>query len=116
MIARGTAARKADKVLVVNYDSEIRRILEVNLAHANLEVILAESGAEALEIIRRDKADIIIIDQELLDMETGDIFRHVKELSGDIPVILIGNRSQKINTPAKAYEIAVSYIAKPFDP
>ncbi len=116
MIARSTAARKAGKVLVVNYDYEISRILEVNLAHANLEVVLAESGAEALEIIRRDKADIIIVDQELLDMESSDIFRHIKELSGDIPVILIGSPSQKIYTPAKAYEIAVSYIAKPFDP
>lgn len=116
MFVRDKTAPKSGKVLVVYADPEIRRILEVNLAHANLEVVLAKSGVAALERICRDKSDVVILDQELLDMEMGDIFRRIKELSGDVPVILIGSRSKKRNTAAKADEIAVSYVAKPFDP
>jgi response regulator RpfG family c-di-GMP phosphodiesterase len=116
MILRDKTAPKAGKVLVVNSDPEIRRILEVNLAHANLEVVLAESSAAALEKIRRDKSDIVILDQELIDTESGDICSRIKELSETIPVILIGSRLKKRNIDIKADETAVSYVAKPFDP
>jgi response regulator RpfG family c-di-GMP phosphodiesterase len=116
MSLRNKTAPKAGRVLVVNSDPEIRRILEVNLAHANLEVILAESGAVALEKIRRDKSDVVILDQELPDMESGDIYSRIRELSGTIPAILIGSRLKKIDVGIKADEFAVSYIAKPFDP
>jgi response regulator RpfG family c-di-GMP phosphodiesterase len=116
MILRHKATPKAGKVLVVNADPEIRRILEVNLAYANFEVALTESSAAALEKISSDKSDVIILDQELLDMESGDIYSRIKEFSGTIPIILIGSRLRKRNADIKADEIAVSYVTKPFDP
>jgi DNA-binding response OmpR family regulator len=115
MIVHGRVP-KAGKVLVIYSEPEIRRILEVNLAHANLEVMLAESGAEALELIRRDKLDVVILDQELLDMESDDVYRRIKEFSSDVPVVFIGSWLKKGNTTSKADEIKVSYVAKPFDP
>ena len=51
MTVRGASVQKTGKVLVVNSDPELTRILEVNLAHANLEVVTAQNGAEALQKI-----------------------------------------------------------------
>ncbi len=116
MFVRDKTTPIAGKILIVNPDPEIARILEVNLAHANLEVALANNGAEALQLIRRDKSDIIILDQELLDTEGGVFSRHIKQLSDNVPIIIIGSRSKKRNISTRAHEIAVSYITKPFDP
>ena len=116
MIVRGASAQKTGKVLIINSDPEVTRILEVNLAHANLEVISAQNGAEAVQRIDDEKSDIIILDPALPDMEYDEICRHIKELPGDIPIILIGSKSKKRNAVTKAEEIAAQYIAKPFDP
>jgi response regulator RpfG family c-di-GMP phosphodiesterase len=116
MFLRDKTLPRIGRILIVNPDPEIARILEVNLAHANLDVALANNGAEALQLIRRDKADIIILDQELLDTEGGVLARHIKGLSDNVPVIIIGSRSKERNITTKADEIAVSYITKPFDP
>jgi diguanylate cyclase (GGDEF)-like protein len=116
MIVRGTTTQKAGKVLVINSDPEITRILEVNLAHSNLEVVSAQSGAEALHKIHHDKSDIIILDPALPDIECSEICHQIKEATGDIPIILISAKSKKRNQTTKVEDIAVRYITKPFDP
>jgi diguanylate cyclase (GGDEF)-like protein len=118
MIVRGTTAQKTGKVLIINSDPEITRILEVNLAHANLEVVSAQSGAEALQRIYNDKSDIIILDPALPDMEYDEIRRQIKESpdNSDIPIILISAKSKIKNRATKAEDMAVLTIVKPFDP
>ena len=112
---RDKTTTKAGKVLVVNSDTEMMQIIEVNLAHANLEVILTQNLAEVLQIFHNDKSDIIILDQDLLDVESAETSRTLKELSVNVPVILIGSRPEQRNS-AGPDENAVSYITKPFDP
>jgi response regulator RpfG family c-di-GMP phosphodiesterase len=116
MLFRDKTAPRAGKVLIVNADPEITRILEVNLAHANFEVVLAQNGAEALQKIRDDKSDIVILDQDLIEAENGDFSRRIRELAGNIPIILIGSRYKKHGTTDRLEEIAICYIAKPFEP
>jgi diguanylate cyclase (GGDEF)-like protein len=118
MVLRGTTTQKAGRVLVINADPEIIRILEVNLAHANLEVVSAQSGAEALSKIQTDKSDIIILEPSLPDMDCTEIFRKIKELpqTSRIPIIIISAKPRKICKIANAEDIAIRYITKPFDP
>ena len=118
MILRGTTTQKAGRVLIINADPEITRILEVNLSHANLEVISAQSGAEALSKIQTDKSDIIILDPALPDMDCTEIFRKIKESpqTNRSPVIIISAKPRKICKIAAAEDIDFRYITKPFDP
>ncbi len=116
MIVRGTTAQKTGKVLIINSDPEISRILEVNLAHANLDVVSAQSGTEALHKIHHDKSDIIILDPALPDIECSEICHQIKEATGDVPIILLSAKSKKRNQTTKVEDIAVRYITKPFDP
>ena len=67
------AMRKARMVLVVDSDPEVVHILELNLAHANLKVISASNGAEALAKASTESPDVILIDEGLLDLEVTDI-------------------------------------------
>jgi diguanylate cyclase (GGDEF)-like protein len=116
MIVRGQTTQEAGRVLVVNSDPEIIRILEVNLTHANLEVDSAQSCSEALQKILHDKSDIIIFDPELHDVDCIEFFRHVRETPGDTPIILLGNKHNKRNKVTRKEDITVYHIDKPFDP
>jgi response regulator RpfG family c-di-GMP phosphodiesterase len=116
MTVRDKTAPKAGKVLIINSDPEITRILEVNLIHANLEVLVAHNSAEAFQITRRDKADTVLLDQDLLDTESPEIFQKLLELFYSIPIIVIGTRVKKLDADSNLEEIAINYIAKPFDP
>ena len=116
MVVRGAIDRKIGKTLIVNADQEITRILEIHLTHANLEVISAKTGASALRIVQNNKPDIVILDTALPDMECIEICHKIKELSGDIPIILIGSTHKRKFSALRQEDIIFSYINKPFEP
>lgn len=114
----GTTTQKAGKVLTVNSDHEVTHILEVNLTHANLEVISAQSGAEGLRKACTEKPDIILLDPALPDIDGIEICRQLKRSpkTSHIPVIFIGAKTPRKNRTVKDMEGADHYINKPFDP
>ncbi len=118
MAGRSISTRKAGKVLVINADPEIINILEINLAHANLEIVSARSGSEALRKIQEDKTDIIILDPALPDMEGAEIYRKItgSYLTNHIPIILLSARLPRKNRIAMAEDIPIYHITKPFNP
>ena len=110
--------QKRKKVMVVDHDLEVVRILEVNLAHANLEVISARSGAQALAKAVSENPDIILLDAVLPDHESLEICRQLKEShqTGHIPIIIIGSDGEGDETTTGVINGADQYITKPFDP
>jgi len=117
MNVRGAITPKAGKVLAINRDPEVIRILEVNLTHANLDVISADNGAAALHKVHTEKPDVILLDPALPDMDGLEVYQRLKEsrYSNHIPVILIGAKRSKYKT-ITAIDSAVQNITKPFDP
>jgi len=80
------------RVMTVDADPEMIQILEVNLAHANLKVIPAGNGAEALLKASTERPDIIILDAALPDVDSAEICQQLKESqqTSHIPIIIIG--------------------------
>jgi diguanylate cyclase (GGDEF)-like protein len=111
------ATRKAGTVLVANSDPELLHILEVNLLHANLDVVPARSGAEALGRAAAVHPDIVILDTALPDLDIGEVCRRLKESPQNslVPVIAIGARGRRKGRARAVYD-ANHYIAKPFYP
>ena len=96
MNLRRIAASKVKKVLIVNSDPEILNILEVNMKHANLEVLSARNGREALGKVNTDNPDVILIDNSLPDIEGVELCQKLRtECTHHIPMILIGAKTQK---------------------
>ena len=79
--------------MVVDGDPEVAQILEVNLAHVNLEVISARDGAQALSKAVIDSPDVILLEAILPDLDGREICRRLKESQQTchIPVIIIGS-------------------------
>jgi two-component system chemotaxis response regulator CheY len=106
------------KILIVDDDPAIRRLLEVCLRVLPAGQIAIGGGAAALEVLRREKVDLVVTD--LMMPGTGG-FEIVRAMRADpswreIPVVLlscVGNPS----LPAEAKDAGVqAYFMKPFSP
>ena len=115
---RRKTSNQIGKVLVVNSDPEIVYILEVNFTHANFGFISADNEREALNIVYRDKPDVVIIDTTLPDIDGTELCHKLKEseTTNHIPLIIISAKNEKDGRTVKAIHGADSYITKPFTP
>jgi diguanylate cyclase (GGDEF)-like protein len=104
--------------MVVDNDPEVIQILEVNLTHANLEVISARNGTQVLKRASIDRPEIILLDSMLPDLESFEICRRLKESeqTSHIPIIVMGAEDNSEDRTASVINGAEHYIPKPFDP
>ena len=113
-----TLTQLKKRVMTVDADPEMLQILEVNLTHANLKVIPAGNGAEALLKASTERPDIIILDAALPDVESAEICQQLKESqqTSHIPIIIIGIESLSRESKAKVIGLADHSLNKPFEP
>ena len=71
------------RVLVAEDNPTNRTILKVMLEHLDHETVFAESGAEALELARSDRFDLLLLDVRLPDMDGAETLRRIRNL-GDV--------------------------------
>lgn len=106
------------KVLAVDDDPVIQRLLEVNLEMEGYEVVLANDGADALEKARATRPDLVLLD---VMMPNKDGWQVCAEMKADpdlahIPVIFLSARAQDADVERGTSIGADAYITKPFDP
>jgi two-component system, OmpR family, response regulator len=103
------------KVLVVDDDPRIRELVRIFLEHEGLDVHEASDGREALTKLETVRADLVILDVMMPNMDGWELCRRLRQ-SGDFPVLMItakGETSQKI----KGFQLgADDYLVKPFEP
>ena len=100
-----------EKILIVEDDKDISNLIKKILSSQKYETISAYSGTEAVQIIKKNNIDLILLDLMLPDMTGEEIIETVK----DIPIIVISAKIS-INDKVKAlYSGANDYISKPFD-
>ncbi|HMO22062.1 MAG TPA: response regulator, partial [Candidatus Melainabacteria bacterium] len=92
------------KILMVDDDPSIRRITEITLTKLKgWQIILAESGAQALELIPKEKPDLILMDVMMPGMDGVSTFNRLKEMGClSVPVIFMTAKVQ--NQEMEAYE------------
>lgn len=103
------------KILVVDDEASIRRILETRLKMAGYSVVTAEDGEEAVELFNKTNPDIVILDVMMPKMDGYGVTREIRRVS-DIPIIILtalGDVSERIT----GLELgADDYVIKPFSP
>ncbi|MGD8369002.1 MAG: response regulator, partial [Desulfobacterales bacterium] len=106
----------AKLVLIVDDDVEMLRSLEQGLEkyRDTFSVVAAQSGSEALAILKKQAVSLLITDLKMPEMDGFDLMGHVMDSFPDIPVIILtGYSTPEMKEMAKRGG-AVSYIAKPF--
>ena len=101
------------RILVVDDDTAILRLLSTNLKARGYEVLTATDGEEALEAVQKDYIDLIILDIMMPKVDGIQVCRHIREWS-DIPIIILSARGDE-HDKVKCLELgADDYLTKPF--
>ena len=107
-------------VLVVDDNEDIRSLLSLVLQKENYEVFLAASGNDAIQIVKNNKVDLILLDvmmPGLSGLEVLSIIREDKDKRiNEIPIMMITAKSTISDIDAAVELGASSYIIKPFRP
>ena len=83
------------KVLIVDDNSDVRRLYAIGLNQRGFEVKLAANGAEAVERVASERPDVILLDWVMPLMDGGEVLRRLREATNaDIPVIVISGHPQ----------------------
>jgi DNA-binding response OmpR family regulator len=76
------------KLLVIDDEDHIRKLYKDFLSREGYDVTTVASGEEALDIVNRDRFDLVILDIELEDASGLDVLKQFKEEHPELPVIL----------------------------
>jgi DNA-binding response OmpR family regulator len=103
----------AARVLVVDDEQALRRLLRLYLEKEGYEVVEAEDGLDALSLLRRGGIDLALIDVMLPELDGFEVLRRTRTESG-IPIILITARGEEAQRIAGLELGADDYVVKPF--
>lgn len=103
------------RILVVDDDKmNLRRTTLILEKQYN--VLLAESGREALDMLKSEKVDLILLDIAMPGMNGIETFERIKESGLEIPVIFLTASGHEDNVMTAIRMGAVNYLKKPFMP
>ena len=109
-------AEERIKVLVVEDEFSIRKFLSINLNREGFEVLEAVSGEEALEIVRRTKPGVIVLDIMLSGIDGFEVCQRIREAVPNIVIIMLTAKSQDMDKIMGLELGADDYMIKPFNP
>jgi two-component system KDP operon response regulator KdpE len=101
------------RILVVDDDPQIRRVLRTTLIAQGYEVVDARSGDEALERVRNEKLDLVILDMNMPGMNGIETCRLIRSGS-DIAIIMLTVRDSEADKVEALDAGADDYVTKPF--
>jgi DNA-binding response OmpR family regulator len=103
------------RILVVDDEPQIVRVLRGYLESAGFQVIVAYDGVEALAAYRHEAPDLIVLDLALPEMDGLDVARAVRRES-DVPIIMLTARVDEADRLIGLELGADDYVTKPFSP
>ncbi|MDD3362306.1 MAG: response regulator transcription factor [Hespellia sp.] len=106
----------ADKILIVDDDPAICKLLQKVLNSNDLESDIVNCGMDALSILNSHTYDVILMDVMMEDMEGFDVIKKLRSRGIQTPVIIISGRSEDYDALYGLSIGADDYITKPFRP
>jgi two-component system KDP operon response regulator KdpE len=103
----------AATILVIDDEPQIRRVMRATLASQGYTVTEARSGEEALEMLRGEQPDLILLDVNLPGMGGLEVCREIRERS-DVPIVMLTVRNTEKDKVQALDAGADDYVVKPF--
>ena len=106
------------RILVVDDERHIVRLVQVNLERQGYEVLTAFDGVEALEKVKNEDPDMVVLDVMMPRMDGFEVLKHLQAdpKFQNIPVIMLTAKAQDADI-FKGWASGVSsYLTKPFNP
>ena len=104
------------RILVVEDEEDIRQILAYNLGQSGHEVLTADRGAAGLDLARKERPELVLLDLMLPDVSGLEVCRQLKSdpTLREVPVMMLTARSEEIDRVVGFELGADDYVVKPF--
>ncbi len=104
----------AVRILIVDDEPPIRKLLRVGLSTQDYAVVEAMNAKVAMELVKSEKPDLVVLDLGLPDLPGHDLLARWRAEGIDLPIIILSSRTDEAGI-VKALELgADDYITKPF--
>jgi two-component system KDP operon response regulator KdpE len=103
----------AIKVLVIDDEPPIRKLLRMGLSTQGYDILEASNGKIALELLARDPA-LIILDLGLPDIQGHDLLRMIRARNDSVPIVVLSSRGDEAGKVQALDLGADDYLTKPF--
>ena len=101
------------KILVIDDEESIRKLLNLSLAHKGYEVLTADDGEKGVEIFQRESPPIILTDIKMPGMDGVEVLRRIKQINPEAEVIVITGHGD-MNLAIRSLQLDASdFITKP---
>ena len=77
------------KILVIDDEQGIRNLLDTLLSRKGYEVVLASNGQKGLELFRRERPDVVVLDLKMPEMNGLTVLQQVRQLNPVQPVVIL---------------------------
>ncbi len=108
-----TVEAKGARIIIIDDEPQVRRLLKVALTAHNFEVKETATGREGIEQSAIFRPDVIILDLSLPDLDGIEVVRQLREWT-QVPVIILSVREQEHDKIAALDAGADDYVTKPF--
>jgi two-component system alkaline phosphatase synthesis response regulator PhoP len=107
-----------EKILIVEDEKDIIKMIEYNLKKEGFKVIAARDGEDALDLVLRQCPDLILLDLMLPGIDGLEVCKTLKKdpKTASIPIIMLTAKSQESDKVVGLELGADDYVAKPFSP
>lgn len=107
-----------EKILIVEDERDILEVMTYNLQRDGYTVLASRDGAKGLELARRERPDIVLLDLMLPSLDGLEVCRRLKEdiPTRSIPIIMVTAKGEESDVVIGLGMGADDYVVKPFSP
>lgn len=107
--------RKAASLLLVDDDPSLLKLLGMRLTSEGFRVTTAESGAEALRLLHRERIDLVLSDLRMDEMDGMALFAEIQKFQPGMPVIILTAHGSIPDAVAATQQGVFGFLTKPVD-
>ncbi len=107
--------KRRPRILIVDDEARMRRFVRLNLEAEGFEVLEAENAMEALEKVRDELPDLVVLDVAMPGIDGFEALQRIREMS-DVPVIMLTVKDEEEDRIRGLDLGADDYVTKPFSP
>lgn len=106
------------RILVIEDSAVIRRLIEVCLRAADLQILMREDGPSGLDAVRTDSPDLLILDIGLPGMDGWQVLNHIRsdQATRSLPVVVLTAHAEEESRRRADEGGADAFVTKPFQP
>ncbi|MGE9492287.1 two-component system response regulator QseF/GlrR [Escherichia coli] len=108
-------SHKRAHLLLVDDDPGLLKLLGLRLISEGYSVVTAESGAEGLRVLNREKVDLVISDLRMDEMDGMQLFAEIQKVQPGMPVIILTAHGSIPDAVAATQQGVFSFLTKPVD-